>query len=190
MKKSIIASLFAGLFAISAMAGQGNHMMKIEVNKEAGSSTVVNVETDGYAQVFEFSEAEMADPELVAERLSGLDETVQKAVANALSGIYFAHSNTIVIDSDIDVDVEGEDQVVVIKHVDVQGERNVVIDSNNLHNVIKQKVSQHFIFDSGEGVEIHHDSAHAAKMIQKLLERADLTADEIDQIQQSLDAKR
>jgi hypothetical protein len=58
MKKSILASLFAGLFAVSAFAGDDGHMMKIELKKELGEGTTLNINQDGDTQAFEFTEEE------------------------------------------------------------------------------------------------------------------------------------
>ena len=89
MKKSILASLFAGLFAVSAFAGDDGHMMKIELKKELGQGTTINLNHDGDTQIFEFTEEELQDSDFINTRLADLDDDTKKAVLNALNGIHF-----------------------------------------------------------------------------------------------------
>lgn len=200
MKKSIIASIFAGLFAVSAMAADETRVMKIEVKKEIGSPVVIDIDNDGNAQVFEFTDEELKDTDLIENRLAGVDEKTRKAVMNALSGLNMGDGNMVWVDEEM----EGDDlkKFVIVKQMDsVEGEvaHEVMIDIDgasdigSLHTVIKEKVGKHFkikIGDDTHKMKLHHDSGHAAKMIQKLLENAELTPQQLEKIQQALDAKR
>ena len=200
MKKSILASLFAGLFAVSAFAGDEVRMMKIELKKELGEGTTLNLNQGGDTQVFEFTEEELQDKDLVNARLEGLDEDTKNAVLNALNGIHMDDNNLMFIDEEVhnkdgnkfvfistDELVDGDEPHKVL--INMQGSAG----SNGVHKVFKQKGANGFAYKFGNGdnkIMLHKDSNHAADVIQKLLEHSELTADQVDLIQQALDAKR
>ncbi|NQZ06028.1 MAG: hypothetical protein HRT35_02610 [Algicola sp.] len=200
MKKSILASIFAGLFAVSALAADDARMVKVEVKKETGSPIVIDINNDGDVQVFEFTEEESKDQDLIENRLAGVDEKTRKMVMQALSGIHSGHGNMVWVDDEMDGD--DKKKFIIIKDIntiDGDFDHDVMIDIDGasgvsgLHKVIKHKMSKHFnikIGDVGHGMKLHHDSGHAAKLIQKLLENSELTQEQLDQLQQALDAKR
>ena len=203
MKKSILAALFTGLFAVSALAGDDGHMMKIELKKELGQGTTINLNNDGDTQVFEFTEEELQDGDLINTRLEGLDDETKKAVLNALNGIHFDGNNKMFINEEVH-NQDGNKFVFISTDelVDSDELHTVVIDmqgsapSNGLHKVFKHKGGDGFAFQFGNGgdggnrIMLHKDSDQAADVIQKLLEHSELSADQVDQIQQALDAKR
>lgn len=203
MKKSILASLFAGLFAVSAFAGDDVHMMKIELKKELGEGTTLNINQDGNTQVFEFTEQELQDDDVVNARLEGLDDDTKETVLNALNGVHLDGNNQMFIDEEVhnkdgnkfvfistDELVDGDEPHKVI--IDMQSSH----DSKGLHKVFKHKGGDGFAFQFGNGgnganrVMLHKDSDQAADVIQKLLEHSELSASQVDQIQQALDTKR
>jgi hypothetical protein len=142
----------------------------------------------------------MQDADLVNARLEGLDDDTKKTVLNALNGIHMDGNNQMFIDEEVhnkngnkfvfistDELVDGDEPHKVI--IDMKGSA----DSNGLHKVFKHKGGDGFAFKFTNGsnrVMLHKDSDQAADVIQKLLEHSELTADQVDQIQQALDAKR
>jgi hypothetical protein len=199
MKKSILASIFAGTLAFSSFASDEHHIMKIELKKETGSPTVLNINNDGDTQVFEFTEEELNDEYLLETRLADLDDETKTAVMNALKGIHLSDGKMMWVDNSSDSD--DDKKIVVVKSfgtIDGAVEHDVLIDMQGstghqmLHKVVENKDGKHFAFKFGNGnnIKLHHDSANPAKVIEQLLKHSKLTPEQIDQIQQSLDAKR
>ncbi len=200
MKKSIIAAIFTGLFAVSALAADETRVMKIEVKKETGNPVVIDIDNNGNTQVFEFTDEELKDADLIENRLAGVDEKTREAVMNALSGISMGDGNMVWVNDDEDGD--DKKKFVIIKQMDSgdgEFQHDVMIDFDGasdvggVHKVIKHKIDKHFkikVGGEGHGMKLHHDTGHAAKVIQKLLENAELTPEQLEKIQQALDAKR
>lgn len=195
MKKSILASIFAGLFSLSAVAGDNMRIMTLEVNKEDGSPTIIELEQDGNAQVFEFTDAEANDPAIVEARLADLDEDTRTAVFNALNGIHI-EGDDIVIDEDIEIDGDGEHQMVFVKKFHHDGDddqaHHIVIEADGEGHQGVRKTGDKIMFkmDHGGAMQWHQNTGDVSDVIDKLLSHGDLTPAQIDKIQKSLDAKR
>lgn len=216
MKKTILASIVAGLFTVAASAafaaggisaGAGEHghkMMKLEFKAEAGEPTVITVEQDGQSQEFVFTAEDLDDMAAVEASLSDLDAHTREMILNALRGDHGA----LLPDG-----IHGDKEVIIIKKGahDMDGEHERVIelhtDGGEHHRVIKlhgdggHHVIKHFIGE-GEGKQmkfkmghggahkmLHHDSKHSVKMIEQLIKHSDLTAEQIEAIRQQLDEK-
>ncbi|NQZ12959.1 MAG: hypothetical protein HRT35_37925, partial [Algicola sp.] len=156
MKKSILASLFAGLFAVSAFAGDDGHMMKIELKKELGQGTTINLNHDGDTQIFEFTEEELQDSDFINTRLADLDDDTKKAVLNALNGIHFDGNNQMFINEEVH-NQDGNRIVFISTNDLVDGDEphRVIIDmkgsssGNGFHKVFKHKGGDGFAFQFG-----------------------------------------
>lgn len=197
MKKSILATLFAGLFTLGAVAGDDSRMMKIEMKAESGSPTVINIDNGEGAQVFEFTKEELQDKQLVEDRLMHLDDDTRDAVLGALNGIHMDGDNMVFIKEDIDVG--DHNKMVVIKKsgdVGIDVDHDFIVDGNGSHSIhklreiISKKMGDKIVIKMDDGMKLHHKGGHAAHMIEKLLNSSDLTQEQLDQIQQALDAKR
>ena len=202
MKKSILATLFAGLFALHAAAGDERHMMKLELKKQIDGPTVVNVEENGSSHTFEFTAEELKDEALVANRLAGLDEQTRSAVIKALSG---AHGGMVFIDEETLHQGDGENKVVIVKDFKFNGDHGdgmhkvmINVDGENVDNIRHKIIEAHdgkgFAFSFGDGQEfkmLHNgETGDHAKVIEKLLQHSELTQAQIDKLQQLLDQKR
>jgi hypothetical protein len=187
MKKSTLATLFAGLFAAalagSTIAHDGEKMLKIEMDKEQNGPAVLKINHDGDHQVFEFTDEQLQDPAYIESQLADLDENTRNMVMNALKGV----------DIDIEINNDGDDRkvFVIAKADDMDGHDG---DQRIFHKVIKRNISDaigHKIMVSGgHAMNIHQDPAHATQLIKTLLNKAELTPEQIEAIQQQLDAKQ
>jgi hypothetical protein len=200
MKKSIVASIFAGLFAVSALAADDTRVMEIEVKKETASPVVIDINNDGNTQVFEFTKAELEDTDLIENRLAGVDEKTREMIMNALKGIHTGHESMVWLDDE----KMGDDmnKFIIIKQMDtIDGDvaHDVMIDVDgashvgDLNQVIKHKTNKLFKIKIGDGshqLKLHRDSGQSANIIQQLLESSELTQVQLDKIQQALDSKR
>lgn len=201
MKKTLLASIFAGLFTFGVSAGEDHHVLKVKLNADANSPAVVSIEDNGNKQVFEFSQEELKDMDAVAASLSNVDEKTRTTVLNALNGVHMGHKQMMFLSDD---GKSEHQQFMVIKHKDTSGsdeEHEVVmeLEGNELHHRIieidgvdgeqgEHKVMKFVIGDGAHG--LHRDTSHAAKMIENLLSHSDMSAEQLDTIQALIDAKR
>ncbi|MFT4927802.1 MAG: hypothetical protein ACI8WB_003916 [Phenylobacterium sp.] len=195
MKKTILASIFAGLFTLGAFAANAgdasNHsqqMIKIEHNADANHPTVINIETDGQKQVFEFTQEELNDMDAVEASLADVDEKTRTALLNTLSNISSGEGHMMLKHGFSSAD--GKDQkFMVIRHRDSSGES----DSEH-HQVLEIGEGEHRVFKVKLGEEgeegLHHDTGHAVKIIEKLIEHSVMTPEQLDAIQSLIDSKR
>lgn len=211
MKKSLLATLLAGLVTLGAVASDEPHMMKLKVERMDNGPTVLNIEQNGSDFVFEFTESELQDEARLAERLQELDEKTRKAVITALLGISEGKGMIFIDEDEVHMNSEDENKVVIVKEFKYETDgsddgKHVVIkiDGAADGHVTKEFVEAvdgrgfKFRIGSGEqnvsvhhgGTKIHHDSQHAAKVIEKLLKNSDLTPEQIEKLQRLLDQKR
>jgi hypothetical protein len=215
MKKSTLASIFAGLFtaaiATTAFAKAGhddsyNHdgeqrMIKIKMQHDENALATIELNmNEGETQSFTFTHEELQDLALVEARLGDVDQETREALLTTLENLN-AHRDGLVWQTN---DGEAQKQVFVIKHggdADTTTETEVDFDfisdggHHQLHKIIEQNMpagahKMKFKFGDGGAIKLHSDPAHMASVIVKLLENAELTPEQIAAIQQSLDAKR
>ncbi len=208
MKKTLLASIFAGLFTFGAIAGDaddGHYKVMVEIEADNNSPTVIQIDNDGQMQTFEFTPEELKDMTAVEASLADLDERTRTTILNALKGVNFGHGNMMFPHGD------GDERVMIVKHMDgshsdEEGKIVIKLDGahgsyatgdgmEGLHHIIKHKMIKHedgdiVIHKMGEhGQMLHHDSSHTVKMIEKLLKHSDLSAEQLADIQQMLDDK-
>jgi hypothetical protein len=154
MKKSIVASIFAGLFAVSALAADDTRVMEIEVKKETGSPVVIDINNDGNTQVFEFTKAELEDTDLIENRLAGVDEKTREMVMNALKGIHTGHESMVWLDDE----KMGDDmnKFFKIKIGDGSHQLKLHRDSGQSANIIQQ------LLESSELTQVQLDQIQQA----------------------------
>lgn len=204
MKKSILATLLAGLVSLGVAAGGEPHMMKLQIEKDDNGPTVINVEENGQDYEFSFTDAELKDEALLADSLQALDERTRKAVIKALTATAAGGGNMIFIDKDEIHGGDGEHEMVVVKEFkynseDVDDGHRVVIkvdgaqDGEVAHKIIESADGRGFAFKIGpdaDKIEWHHDGKHMGKVLEKLLKNSELTPEQVEKLQQLLDEKR
>lgn len=183
--------------------------LKRQISKTDGGSinnnatTDLKVVTDGVAKTITITQDELNDEYLLAEKLSDLDDDTKEIVLNTLKNKNFTfHSNKnkeMSFSQDVDfafmgLDTDGEANVTIIKSIDdlenvsdveilqelgLDGNANSIQTMKNV-TVISAGDGEHFV----GSLKGHH------KAIVKLIEKGEFTRDELDQIQEALDAKR
>jgi hypothetical protein len=192
MKKTLLATMFAGLFSLTAFAANETKMVKIEVKGDKHTSMSVNVENDGDMQMFSFNDEELKDLDGISESLSDLDEKTRTLVLDALKGIH--------LDDGILLNLDGEalsqelDKIFIVrdsKHLAGHDSAQVIEfdEHGEHHRLLEFATKAHKMFKVKRGAA-HTDPAHATKAIESLLKNNELTAQQLDAIQSMLDQKR
>ena len=192
MKKTLLATLLAGLFTLSAFAADEEKMTQVIIDGDNQTSMSVNIEDDGKVQLFSFDGDQLKDMDAISDSLSGLDEKTRSLVLNALKGVHLDHGLLLNID---DQALSQEiDKIFVVrdgKHMDNQ-DAEVVIElgeHGEHHRLLEFASKAHKIFKIKRGAA-HADPAHATKVIEQLLKNNELSAQQLDAIQSLLDQKR
>lgn len=192
MKKTLLTTMLAGLFSLSTFAASDTTVVKVEVMGDHETPVSLNVENDGYVQLFSFDSDELKDIEGVTQSLSDLDEKTRSLVLKALKGVHLNHGLLTSIDEA--TILEDDDQVFVVpdgKHkYDQDGQWVIELEQLDEHHRLSEFVTgAHKVFKVKRG-ELHADPAEATKVIERLLKNNKLSAEQLDAIQSMLDEKR
>lgn len=168
--KTIIASLLGLTLATGVIAAEKVHQI-IKIEATDNGPAEVSITQNGDLQVFTISQAALQDDELLLSELSGVSEEMQQHISQALSGLHTAKGFERVIETEMDYDANIEK----FAFVNIDGE-----NSKDIKVIIKQVDGLHF------------DSAKNASFtaIQHLLKSAELSAEQLNTLQQILDSKR
>ncbi|GLX80515.1 hypothetical protein tinsulaeT_38550 [Thalassotalea insulae] len=180
LNKTVLALGFSVVGAVSSMsalavaAGTESIVHEIKVKASDSEQVQVFVNADGDTRNFQFSHDVLQDEGKLAEALKELPQELGEKLTLLLTN--FDNSN---LDFDFDIGNDG-DHVVMVK---LHGEPG----SN-----IEQKVMKTFKHTKGEHKVVrmnHHDKLSADSVI-RLLKHGKFSAEDLDKIQQALDAKR
>ncbi|OUS26339.1 hypothetical protein A9Q98_10840 [Thalassotalea sp. 42_200_T64] len=208
LSKTILAiTLALGLssfVATSAYAEDVEMEREIQIISGDAMNAQVSIVNNGDVTEFEISKAALHDIEQLKTEIADLPEETQDIILQSLGKMPKLHrrhggelhelheENVIVVEVDDVVrelewvseeGVDGEiAKVMVIEMHDDHGERRH-IDKQIVHRVMRTDADHVFIKADG-------DSGSHAKAIQHMLSRGKFSTDELDEIQQALDAKR
>lgn len=184
--KSIIASLLGFTLATSVMAAEKQHQT-IRIEAMDNGPAEVYITQNGEQQVFVISQEALKDNALLLNELSSVSEEVQQHISQALSGLH----SVDVAQIEIEHDSESEERSFVIekehKRVYVVGDENKV----SFLNVDDEKDREVTIVLKEED-GLHFDSTKDAgfNVVQHLLKKLELSAEQLDAVQEILDKKR
>jgi len=180
-------ALFGAASSISALAMATEptkelHEVMVEVSGDENVS--ITVEINGAVTDLVIPKDALHDKETLAQALSDVPEEVREQLLAELGNIHFG-------DKMIKVhkfDGEGD-----MNWVSKDGERIVIIESDSGdHDVDIKKVvrkMKHHIGDENT-IFIKHSGKMNAEMVLRLIKDADLSSEDLDNIQQAIDAKR
>lgn len=202
MKKTILAAVMAGLVGFNALASDDIQQLRLNIEKADDGPTVVKVVENGADYEFTLTEQELKDEAVLANKLAALTEANRKNVIKALSGISGDRHLMFISEDELHKDMEGE--VVLTKEItfdsDDGQERHIMIkidsdeQGDGVHRAFNSGDSKTFAFSFGDkDVEFVHEgsgSEHSVKLLEVLLDNAELSQEQIDKLQQLLDKKR
>ena len=171
--KTIIASLLGLTLATGVMAAEKKHQM-IQIEAKDNGPAEVYITQDGELQVFTISQAALQDKEILLSELSGVSGEMQQHISQALSGLHHVEGSKGEID-------------IAVEKIQLAGDKNNFAfvtmddDENQEMKVVIKEING-----------LHHDTSKNASFtaIQHLLKSAELSAEQLNTLQQLLDSKR
>ncbi|TKB45814.1 hypothetical protein [Thalassotalea mangrovi] len=199
MKQNLLSSVVCGgLIAFAAaplmVSAQSKDVeQEIEIIKEGSGDANVTVTENGNTTSLTLSDEALKDKAVLEQELANLPEETRNMVMKALGNVAVigdANAHVLHLKGDHNENTfewssedEGVKKVIVVDTISETG------GENNDIKIIKKMV--HADGDAGHPVFISaNGEGGAAKAIVHLLEKAELSPEELDQIQQALDAKR
>ncbi|WP_286235553.1 hypothetical protein [Thalassotalea sediminis] len=188
INKTTLAIAFSVLGALSSMSAIAMSTAeikehRIEVIADGEQDVQVFVSTNGEVTELALPKATLSDTVALKDALSDLPEDLRNKVAEQLGNIHLdanivkIHSDSKAITSWADGDAE---QVFVFE-----------IEDETSDNNIAKKIIKKFKHDGAHKViEIKRNGHMGPELIMKLLKNGEFTVDDLDKIQQALDAKR
>jgi len=202
---AVSLSILGALSSVSALAMATDNTLHREVEVIVDGDTNKNmnvfVSVDGEVTTADVSPLAMSNPEELRELLSDVPEDIREKLIKTLMNAHDDNGNLkIVLDGDIGInqelhwisenDIEGDHRVEVIGDND---ENKVIVMEldHNLEGDVAQKVIRKIMNSSHhKNVKVIHRSKMVVDSLMEMIKNSDLTADELDKIQQALDAKR
>jgi len=163
--------------------------IKIEIEKDNAKGASIFVVADGESTAVDISPDTLNDKEALAEALSELPDETKDKVLQALDGLSLDAKHIKVHSGDHKVlewngSMENEHVIVM----DIDGELGDDSDKEKLHQVIKRVIKGHG--SDGFAYKFKHGGKLSADSLIRLLEHGKFSQDDLDKIQQALDAKR
>ena len=183
-KNLLVGAIVGSLALTGAVCAEEDIKHKtIEIKALKGENVNVMVDTNGNAQTIIISEADLADTELLKNKLANLDDESRADVLQALVGLSGNETH-----EPLKIKHGGTHKVIVVNQgddqlVEMSGDNNIEIEFNGDERHIIRK---HIILedDSYDIIKDHTDA------IAKLIERGEFSQQELDKLQAALDAKR
>ena len=181
--KNLIAGAVVASFALAGVVTAEEEIKHktIEIKAVKGKAVNVWVEDDSGSQAVIVTAEELADSDLLADKLAGLDDQTRETVMDALQGVNQSH------DGDVEHEIE---KVYVMNKGDGQRIEFIGDDDHDVDieviNGGDGKIIKHVIRANGDSSALKGHSG----AITKLIERGEFSQDELDKIQAALDAKR
>ncbi|WP_394173327.1 hypothetical protein [Thalassotalea litorea] len=190
-----LSVLSFGLCSVATSAAEKAFEQEIEIIKKSGSDANVTVSENGKTTTLLLSEAAIKDKKALQKELAKLPEETQKVVMDALNNVSVRQTDKGEAKVLTWIEKDGEEEIELTSADKVKGkvvviEKNVGSDGAEADvKIIKKMVStdtdgEHAMFISADS------KSGAAEAIVHLLKKADLSADELEQIQQALDSKK
>jgi hypothetical protein len=208
--KTVIAltlSLLGAASSVSALAMVTDNAVREEVEIKVVESTNDNmnifVSVDGEVTTKDVSSSVMNNPEALRELLVDVPDNIREKLIESLTSQNIHNDNyKVVIDGDGDIhqelhwlsksDNEVDHSIEVI--LDNSDSKVIVMefDENDLEGNIAQKVIKQMIHTSGKerSVQVIPQGNMSAESIMRMIKHSNFTADDLNEIQQVLDAKR
>jgi hypothetical protein len=188
---AIVLSLLGAASSVSALAMATDNtkvqVIEIEVDGEVNENMNVFVSVDGEVTNLDLSPAMMKNPEELRELLADVPEEIREKLIANLSREFIHDGNfKIIVDGDVNQELHW------LSESDNEANRNieVIVDDGSEEEVVHRVIKK--VLRSS-----HHKNVHAirqgnisADSLLDMIKQSDYNADELNKIQQALDAKR
>ena len=185
LTKNLLAGAIVGSLALTGavFADEDIKHKIIEIKAVKGENVNIMVDTNGKSETVIISHDELADPNLLKDKLTNLDDETRETVLEALKELSGNEPHDL-----MKMKHGGKHKVIVVNKGDGQlmkmsddNDIEIQIDGDEGHIMRKHIVIEDDSYDIIKG---HSDA------IAKLIERGEFTQQELDRIQAALDAKR
>jgi len=204
---ALVLSLLGAASSVSALAMATDNTVRqeveVKIDENSNENMNVFVSVDGEITTVDVSPSAMKSPEELRELLVDVPENIrEKLIESLLSEKIHNNNLKMVIDGEGDIHQElywlSNAEKLVDHNIEVTGENRVIVrafDDNNSGINVAQKVIKHMKHRSVEpshlrNFQVIHQGNMSADSIMRMIKRSDFTADELNEIQQALDAKR
>lgn len=211
--KTVIAltlSLLGAASSVSALAMVTDNApleeVEIKVVESANDNMKIFVSVDGEVTTKDVSSSVMNSPEALRELLVDVPDNIREKLIESLTNQNIHNDNyKVIIDGDVDIHQElhwlskSENEVDHnIKVISDNSDSKVIVmefDENDLKGSIAQKVLKQMIHTTGKpshdrSVQVIHQGNMSPESIMRMIKHSNFTADDLNEIQQVLDAKR
>ncbi len=214
---AITLSLIGAASSVSALAMATDktqlHKVKIEIDSDANENANVFVSVNGDATTFDVPSSALNDPEELDKLLADLPDNIREKIIVNLSDIDISGVNSSegnfrvvvggeehkelhllskevterIIDGEhhIEVLTEGGDTKVVVMEFDKEK-----LAGGNMHKIIKKMMLPSIINSKHNNVQFIQKGQMTADSLIRMIKHSEFTADDLNKIQQALDAKR
>jgi len=194
-KTAIVASLsiLGAVSSVSALAiaTDNSQLQEVEIIVDGDTNKNMNVfvSVDGEITSADVSLSAMSDPGELRKLLSDVPDDIREKLIESLMNARDDNGHfKVVVDGDVGINKElhwlseddNEENKVIVMELD-----------HNLEGGIAQKVIKKIMNTSHhKNVKVIHHSKMKTDSLMRMIKNSDFTADELNKIQQALDAKR
>jgi hypothetical protein len=209
---ALALSLIGAASSVSALAMATDktelHEISLEVDGSANENMNVIVNVDGDVTRVDVPVSTLADPAELETLLADIPGNIrEKIIANLTNDNFHDGDVRVVIEGDEreelhwvskEVSVSNTDDDHLIEVIREGGQNKVIVmefDSEgsldaNVHKVMSQVVHPSMISSKHQNVQFIHKGKVTAERLIRMVKHSEFTADELNKIQQALDAKR
>ncbi|NQZ88117.1 MAG: hypothetical protein HRT54_11135 [Colwellia sp.] len=194
-KTAIVASLsiLGAVSSVSALAiaTDNSQLQEVEIIVDGDRNKNMNVfvSVDGEITSADVSLSAMSDPDELRKLLSDVPDELREKLIESLMNAHDDNGHfKVVVDGDVDISQElhwlseddNEENKVIVMELDHHLEGGIA------HKVIKKIMNS----SHHKNVKVIHHSKMITNSLMRMIKNSDFTADELNKIQQALDAKR
>ncbi|WP_206483318.1 hypothetical protein [Thalassotalea sp. G2M2-11] len=184
----VLFSVIGAMGSMSAIASIGEdvlHEQRVEIIKSSGEDVNVYVDVDGKVSDLTLTHEQLTDETALRQALVELPDEVREQLIKSLSNLS-TNGNVLRVHHSNDPQDQlhwkssnGDEQVIVVE-----------IDEHEVVDGVAHKVIKHFKGGEEQRVLKIQQKGMKANMLVQLIEKGEFTSDDLDKIQQALDAKR
>jgi hypothetical protein len=214
---ALTLSLIGAASSVSALAMATDktqiHKVSIEIDRDANESANVFVSVNGDVTTLDVPSSTLNDPEELEKLLADLPDNIREKIIVNLSNIDFSGVNAhegnfrVVVGGEVHEElhllskevtesiIDGEHHIEVLTN---GGDNKVIVmefdseelSGGNMHKIIKKMMLPSIINSKHNNVQFIQKGKMTADSLIRMLKHSDFTADDLNKIQQALDAKR
>jgi len=211
---ALALSLIGAASSVSALAMVSDkvqlHEIKIEIDGDANESLNVFVNVDGDVTTVDVPVSALNDPIELEKLFADVPENIREKVITNLTHANLHEGNVrVVVEGDAREELHQISKNVSVRHFDddqrieiISGdgdrENKVIVmefdtegaSDGNVHKVMKRIMKPSMISSKHQKVQFIHKGKMTADSLIRMIQHSDFSADELNTIQQALDAKR